>query len=193
MKILLIGGHISPLLAVLEELKKHDSVHVEFVSRRHTMEGDKTPSQESKILETFGYPIHFVKTGRLQRNFSPHTLLSLLKVPFGFLQAFRILSEVKPGIVVSFGSYLSVPVVIAAWLQKIPVITHEQSVHAGLASKINALFAKRVLVSWENSLQYFPKGKTVVTGNPIRKEIFQTKAESKEIAQFLSQATLPIL
>ena len=78
----------------------------------------------------------------------------------------------------SFGGYLAVPVVITAFLLKIPAITHEQTVAVGLSNRIISIFAKKILVSFEKSLKYFPKKKVVLTGNPIRKEIFNLEKKT---------------
>ncbi|MBI4999732.1 glycosyltransferase, partial [Candidatus Gottesmanbacteria bacterium] len=72
----------------------------------------------------------------------------------------------------SFGGYIALPVALAGWLLRIPIITHEQSVVPGLATKIISRIAYRVCVSWPQSLGFFPKEKTRLTGNPIRLAIF---------------------
>ncbi len=191
--VLLIGGHMSPLLATINVLQEDPDISLAVISRRHATEGDKSPSQESVQFAKMGLPVYFLTTGRLQRAFTIHTIPSLLKIPIGFVQAFFLLRRIKPRVVVSFGGYLSVPVVIAAWVYRVPILTHEQSVHAGLANKINSLFATIVAISWENSRRYFPAQKTILTGNPIRPEIFASNAADGEIKEFLHRCALPLI
>ena len=92
-------------------------------------------------------------------------------MPLGFFQALGILSRERPQAVLSFGSYVAVPVVLAAWILGVPVITHEQTLKSGLSNKVIARFAKKVAVSWQDSLSHFPKSKAVLVGNPIRPEV----------------------
>jgi len=111
----------------------------------------------------------------------------LIRLPFGFLQAVHYLLKIQPQLIVSFGGYLAPPAVIAGWFLGVPSLTHEQTVVGGWANKLVARFAKKVFVSWEESVQYFPKDKTIVVGNPVRKAIFDQTQKSKLKNQILSQ------
>lgn len=192
MKVLLVGGHLTPLLAVGQALQKQSAIEIVSIARTHTMEGDKTPAKELSLLQQFG-PVYTIAAGRLQRRFTRYTIPSLLKMPLGFWQAFFLVKKLRPDVVVSFGSYLSVPVVFAAWLLNIPSLTHEQSVRAGLANRINGWFVKKIAVSFSPSQSYFPKDKTVVTGNPLRESIFADIAKSPEVANFLANVKKPLI
>lgn len=175
MKVAVTGGHLTPTLAVIEELK--DAAEIIFIGRRYTSEGDKAKSAESSVIPSLGIPFFPIEAGRLQRQFTIYTIPALLKVPVGFLQAFAILIKAAPDVVISFGGYVALPVVIAAWLQRIPVLTHEQTTEFGLANKIIAYFATKVAVSWESTQSKFPKKKVILTGNPIRKEVLEIKRQ----------------
>lgn len=175
-RIVITGGHLTPALAVIEKLREKDSFkgwEIVFVGRKYAAEGDKTLSVEAKIIPQLGITFLPLTTGRIQRRFTRWTIPSLLKIPLGFLQSFYYLVRWRPAIVLSFGGYLSVPVVFSAWLLGIPIITHEQTTIKGLATKFNSLFAKKIAVSWQKSLDDFPPQKVVYTGNPLRKEIFK--------------------
>jgi UDP-N-acetylglucosamine--N-acetylmuramyl-(pentapeptide) pyrophosphoryl-undecaprenol N-acetylglucosamine transferase len=87
---------------------------------------------------------------------------------------------IRPDVILSFGGYLAVPVVIAGWFLGIPSVTHEQTVVVGYANKVIARFAKRILISWKESAVYFPGNKTVLTGIPLRKAIFDVKSTAFE-------------
>src|SRR3989344_6654527 len=167
MKIAITGGHLSPALSVIEKLSKEDVVL--FVGRKHVFEGDKGLSFEYKTITSLNIPFVELTTGRLQRKFTAHTLFSIVKIPYGLAQSFLILRKFKPDVVLGFGGYLSVPVVIAAHILRIPAIIHEQTQDAGLANRMLANYADRICISWETSAKYFPRGKTIFTGNPIRK------------------------
>lgn len=167
MKLVIVGGHLSPALAVIDALPK--DTNVLFIGRKYVFEGDKAFSLEYKTIVDQKIPFAEISTGRLQRKFTRHTISSLLKIPYGFIQSFFILQKFKPDVALSFGGYLSVPVGIAAFLLRIPLVIHEQTLERGFANKILSIFAKKICISWETSRKYFPKSKTVLTGNPIRK------------------------
>lgn len=160
------GGHFAPALAVIRSLKNDDIL---VIGRKYTFEGDSALSLEYQTLVSLKIPFRTINTGRLQRKVTSRTVPSLLKMPGGFIQAFSILRSFEPDKVVSFGGYISVPVVLAAYFLRIPVVIHEQTFGAGLANKITAPFAEKICISWEASRRYFPKGKTILTGNPIKK------------------------
>ncbi len=174
-KIVICGGHLTPALAVISELQKKGGWEIYYLGRKYAMEGEKTPAAESQIIPQLGVSFMAFNPGRLQRRFTRYTIPSLLRIPFGFLRALTLLLQIRPQTILSFGGYVSVPVVIAGWLLRIPILTHEQTVVFGLASKINAFFANKVAVSFPESLKYFSKKKAVLTGNPIREEIFKIK------------------
>ncbi|MDO8583176.1 MAG: UDP-N-acetylglucosamine--N-acetylmuramyl-(pentapeptide) pyrophosphoryl-undecaprenol N-acetylglucosamine transferase [bacterium] len=167
MKIVLIGGHLSPALSVLEALGPN--AEVLFIGRKYALEGDSALSLEYATITGLKIPFVELNTGRLQRKLTKHTIPSLLKLPFGITKAFLTLSKFKPDVVVGFGGYVSIPVVFCAYLLKIPVVIHEQTLEAGLANKFLAKFATKICISWPTSAKYFPKEKVVLTGNPIRK------------------------
>src|SRR5690606_5935335 len=96
----------------------------------------------------------------------------------GVLQAYSILRKVKPEIIFSKGGFVSVPVVLAAKLAKVPVVIHESDVTPGLANKLALPFSKHIFTVFEQTLNYVPAGKATCTGAVIRQEIFQ--GERKE-------------
>lgn len=174
-KIVFVGGHHTPALAVFAALHRKFKIRnskFEFfwIGHKYSMWGDKSVSAEYQEVTARGIPFFDLKAGKLYRTFHP---LKLLRLPFGFLQAFYYLLKIRPQLIVSFGGYLAPPVVIAGWLLGIPSVTHEQTVVGGWANRLVARFAKKVFVTWEESLKFFPKEKTVVTGNPIRPAIFK--------------------
>lgn len=186
MKVVITGGHITPALGLLPLLKKKHELL--FLIRKNTYEGDRGESFEYKTIQTLGLPYRIIHAGRLNRRFTPYTLISLLKIPLGFLQAFHILIQARPTVVLSFGGYIALPVCLAAALLGIPIVTHEQTVKAGLANRIIAFFAKKVCISLKESATLFPKEKIVFTGNPLRKELLTAP---KEPPSFLREVSNP--
>lgn len=167
MKIVICGGHLSPALSVIENLPKGDKVIV--FGRKHAHEGDDSLTLEYKTMQNRNIPFIPITTGRLQRKLTRHTVPSLVKTPYGFFQSLVALRALRPDVVLSFGGYVAAPVVLAAHVLKIPIVLHEQTLEAGASNRLLARFAKKVCISWESSAAFFPKNKTVLTGNPIRK------------------------
>ena len=175
------GGHFSPALAVMESLPKDWKVIL--IGRKNTFEGDRGLSLEYQIAKNRNLPFEPLTTGRLQRRFTRHSLLSFIKIPYGFFQALLILKKHKPDLVLSFGGYVSVPVVVAAYLLRLPIVIHEQTLQAGLANKIAAKFADKICISWEESRKFFPQKNIVLTGNPLRHEFIKSGKEKVKIGK----------
>lgn len=185
MKILFVsggGGHFAPVLSVLDALPKGSDVLV--VGRKYTFEGEDALSLEYRIAQERGIAFEAITTGRFQRSFTRHTLPSFGKLPVGMVQSLRLLRRYKPNCIVSFGGYVSLPIVFAGFLLRIPIVLHEQTLHAGLANQIAARFATRICLSWATSKTFFPKEKTVITGNPLRKEIIAAKQTKAAVTFF---------
>lgn len=194
MKILITGAHFTPAQAVIEQLRKDPEIEIVYVGRKTTMEGDKTESVESRVLPKLGIRFINLTAGRLSRIPSLNSLISILKIPIGFVQGFWIVFKESPDLTLSFGGYVSVPVVVSSFLLSVPVITHEQTLVLGLANQINSLFADRVAVSFDKDLGLNPE-KVVLTGNPLRTELTdQTVEPGTEVRKFLAgNGNLPLV
>jgi UDP-N-acetylglucosamine--N-acetylmuramyl-(pentapeptide) pyrophosphoryl-undecaprenol N-acetylglucosamine transferase len=173
MRVLITGGHFSPAYAVISELKSRGH-EVMVAGRRYPFEGDLSESMEYALCKMENLRFYEVKTGRFQRKFTSYTVTSLLKTPSGFFSALSILRQSKPDIVMTFGGYIGLPISLAARVLGIPVILHEQTQKAGLASTIIGKFATKICISFDDSRKNFPEARTVLTGNPIRHEVFET-------------------
>lgn len=163
------GGHFASALAVITAMPK--TWDMLLIGRKYAFEADETISFEYKTAESLGIAFRSVTTARLQRKFTRYTIPSFFKLPLGFFQARAILKEYKPDLVLSFGGYVSLPVVVAAAMLRIPIVLHEQTLKAGLSNSIAARFAKAICLSWESSKAFFPTKKTILTGNPLKLDI----------------------
>ncbi len=171
------GGHPTPALAFLEELEKRKpDWRVYWVGRKYAMEGSRVHSSEYRLVQDTRAKFLPLTTGRLQRTFTLHTIPSLFKLPVGFIQSLYYIAKYRPQRILVFGGYIAVPVAVAGFLTGIPVIIHEQVVKPGLANRFLALLAHRICVSFPESTAHVPKGKTVVTGLPLRRGLFHPPA-----------------
>lgn len=181
--IAIIGGHLTPALAVLNELKSQGFEDIIWIGTKYSQTRNNNVSLEYQIVQKTDTPFITLKAGKLWRKFTLKTLIpavqNIILIPYGFIKSFLILIKLKPSVVVSFGGHLALPIVFVAKLIGIKSITHEQTVVLGLTNKIISKFADIVCVSWENSLKFFPKEKTIFTGLPIREEIFPKTLEIK--------------
>ena len=142
-KIFITGGHFAPAKAVIDKLSGWE---IFYLGRKYAMEDEKTEALEFREIKNAHYLV--ITTGRLQRKFFVNwsqSVKALLKIPWGFIQSFFYLLKYRPDVILSFGGYVALPVVINAWFLDIPVITHEQTKSLGLANKIIALLAKKTL------------------------------------------------
>ncbi len=179
MKILITGGHITPAIAVIEELKKSRNVEIVMVGRKYSQVDEKAPSFEYAELKRQNIRFINLKTGRLNRKLSISTLINLILFARGLLQSQKIVGREKPDKILSFGGYLALPIAIAGYFRGILVYTHEQTLVPGLSNRIIGWFAKNIFVAFPQTRQYFPSSKTIISGNPIRSTIF--KASLNEI------------
>ncbi|MDP3973660.1 MAG: UDP-N-acetylglucosamine--N-acetylmuramyl-(pentapeptide) pyrophosphoryl-undecaprenol N-acetylglucosamine transferase [Candidatus Daviesbacteria bacterium] len=167
MKVIITGAHFTPALGVIEELKKIKGIEIVYVGRNFTQEGDQTKSQESLIIPGLGVKFINLTAGRLRKDWSFYAIISILKIPIGFIQAIQIIFREKPDVLLSFGGYVGLPMVVAGWLFSVPTIIHEQTLVSGLTNKISSIFADKIAASFENE-----KNKSfILTGNPIRQEL----------------------
>ncbi len=180
------GGHISPAVAVAQELRQRRPTDILWVGSGAAIERDAAESIEATYRT--------IKTGKLRRYLSIETPLDAIRIPVGIIQAWRLLGSWQDAVVVSTGGFVSVPTVIAARLRGIPTLTHEQTAHIGLATKINARFADVVALSYERSrsLLSTPRGRVIVTGNPLRPAVLNGVAE-QALTAFDLPSNVPLL
>lgn len=171
-KIVLTGGgsagHVTGNLALLPKLQGADW-EIEYIGSRDGI--------EREMIEGIGLKYHPIAVGKLRRYFDLKNLKDPFKVMQGVWQAYHVLRRAKPNIVFSKGGFVAVPVVIGAWLNRIPVVIHESDLTPGLANKLCTPFAEKVCVTFGETLKHLPSEKAVHTGSPIREEVLQGDAK----------------
>lgn len=192
-KIVICGGHLTPALALIEELENQKGLEIVFFGRKKTTARSKNPSLEYEVAKKHQIKFYNLAAGKLQRKFTRYTLSWLFKIPLGFIQSFIYLLLERPNLVVSFGGYLSTPVVFCAWLLGVDSITHEQASVPGLATRANSLFVKKIFLSWPQTQKYFNGDKTVVIGNLVRQSLGQKQKIDAKIANLLKKPQKLIL
>lgn len=177
-RIVITGGHLTPAFAVVECLKR-SGWEIYWFGEKRAVSGKEVKTLEYKVIPKHGIPFYSVTSAKFQRSTRFKSLLFFWKIPIGFFQSLSLLNKIKPRVVLSFGGYLSVPVVVASWILRIPVVLHEQTAAPGLANQLVARFATKVAISFPGSGAVFPSNKIVLTGNPIRKNIFEIAKKRK--------------
>lgn len=181
-KIVLTGGHAATVgIAVVEELQKRfkgSGVEISWIGSKKAIEGSNATTIEYKIYPDIGVKIYPIKAGKIQTKFTKYTILSILKIPVGFIQSLFILTKLSPDVVLSLGGYASFPVVFWAWIFRIPVILHEQTIVAGRASISSSFFSRKIALAREESMKFFPKEKCVITGNPVMSSIISVRSHT---------------
>lgn len=171
------GGHVYPALttvnALREVLAEQDrELTVLWVGARGKL--------EERVAGQAGIEFLPVATGKLRRARNPLGMLTwtnirdLARVPWGAVQALGIVRGRRPDAVVGFGGYVAVPVSVAAWLCRRPLVIHEQTVRLGLANRLLARMAAATAVSSASTLDLLPgraRARAELTGNPIRAEL----------------------
>ncbi len=162
------GGHFYPIIAVAEELRQLAYENKLVETKLYYL--SDTPYDQGKLTEN-GITFRRIPAGKWRRYFSWLNFWDVLKTFLGVIKAVWQLFLIYPDVVFSKGGYASFPTVWAARFLMIPVFVHESDAHPGRANMSAAKFAARIAVSYPETLEYFPKGKTALTGNPIRKRI----------------------
>lgn len=158
------GGHLFPGIAVAEEFLGRDSCNeVLFVGTERGI--------EARVLPRLGFRLEFIDASGIRGKGGLVQLKGLAMLLYGYSQSRKILKSYRPDLVIGVGGYASGPVVLAARGMQIRRFIHEQNAIPGMTNKILAHVAEEVFISLDESRKYFPKEKTLLTGNPVRREI----------------------
>ena len=184
------GGHVSPAVAVIERLRERSVAQGWTLNLLYV---GSVAGVERRTMRDLGVPYRAIQTGKLRRYISLQTPIDLLvRLPFGGVQAFRIVQWFRPDVIFSTGGYVCVPTVAAGRALRIPSLTHEQTALVGLANRVAGRFATQVAVSYPQSARYFKPGKVIITGNPVRSAILRGDA-ARGASRFDFQVDVPTL
>lgn len=158
------AGHVTPNIALIPRLQE-EGYDIHYVGSYHGI--------EKKLMEDMKIPYHGISTGKLRRYFDIKNFSDPFRVLKGYGEASRLMKSLKPDVVFSKGGFVSVPVVIAAKNHKVPAIIHESDMTPGLANKLCIPSAVNICCNFPEAMEHLPKEKAVLTGTPIRQELFQ--------------------
>ena len=162
------AGHVTPNMALVPKLTE-EGYDIAYIGSYDGM--------ERKLIEDIDLPYYGISSGKLRRYFDPKNFTDPFRVLKGYFEAKKILKKLRPYVVFAQGGYVTVPVVIAARRLHIPVIIHESDITPGLANKLSIPSASRVCCNFPETIEHLPKGKAVLTGSPIRQELFQGRRD----------------
>jgi UDP-N-acetylglucosamine--N-acetylmuramyl-(pentapeptide) pyrophosphoryl-undecaprenol N-acetylglucosamine transferase len=163
------GGHLFPGIAVAEEVRGRDPRHpVLFISRGNAF--------ERAALARAGFPLETIAVEGLKGRGRWDQVRALGRLPRAVAQSVSRLREFRPDLVIGLGSYSAGPVVLAAWLLRIPIALCEQNTLPGITNRVLARLADRIFIAFERTGGDFDPDKTRWTGNPLRREIVDAAA-----------------
>lgn len=154
------GGHLFPGLAVAEAMAAQGGAEILFVGSAFGLEARAIPKTR--------FAFHPLRVRGLRGRGVSGLLEGAGRLPLAIAQAWRILGQFRPALVLGVGGYGSVPVALAAWLRRVPLVLLEQNARPGMANRLLAHIASRVCTTFAESASFFPPGKAVHTGNPVR-------------------------
>ncbi len=164
------GGHLFPGIAVADELRSMDrDAEIMFIGTERGI--------ESQVIPKSGYTIRYVEAAGFVGMPLHRKLAALLTLPVSVFRARAMLGEAGPDVVVGTGGYVSVAPVLAARLLGIPTVILEQNLVPGLANRMLGKVADAVAVTYHESMAFFPRSKTYLTGNPVRPGIAEGSRE----------------
>ncbi len=160
------GGHVFPAIAIADAVKKiRPDADILFVGAKGKLEMEKVPAA--------GYPIEGLWISGFQRRLTWQNLLFPFKLIASSWKARQIVRRFRPDVAVGVGGYASGPTLNAAGAAGIPTVLQEQNSYPGVTNRILAKKAAKICVAYDGMERFFPKEKIVLTGNPVRAEVFE--------------------
>jgi UDP-N-acetylglucosamine--N-acetylmuramyl-(pentapeptide) pyrophosphoryl-undecaprenol N-acetylglucosamine transferase len=167
------GGHVFPAIAIANALrKKRPGADILFVGAKGKLEMEKVPAA--------GYPIRGLWISGFHRSFTPRNLLFPLKLLLSTLKAARIIDRFCPSVVIGVGGYASGPTLNEAARKKIPTLIQEQNSYPGITNRLLSKKVNTICVAYEGMERFFPEEKLVMTGNPVRQDLFSHPERKNE-------------
>lgn len=171
------GGHIYPAIAIADEIKRrNENADILFVGAKGRMEMQRVPKA--------GYPIKGLWISGIQRKWSLKNLVVPIKLISSLIKAGRILRTFRPDVVVGVGGYASGPMLRVSSLFGAPTLIQEQNSYAGITNRLLSAHVDRICVAYENMERFFPAGKLLLTGNPVRADLQNLETKLNEAKSF---------
>ena len=158
------AGHVTPNLALVDALREA-GFEISYIGSKEGM--------EKELVQAAGLPYYGISTGKLRRYFDLKNFTDPFRTIKGFGEASSLIKKLRPHVIFSKGGYVTVPVVHAAAARHVPIVCHESDMSPGLANRISLPFATRVCCNFEETRDMIKKGRAIVTGLPIRRELFE--------------------
>ncbi len=181
------GGHIYPALAIAEGIKRrHPEADLLYVGTRWGL--------ETEIVPRTGYPFYAIPAAGLKRGLNPANLTAVMQAGRGLGVSWSLVRRIRPHVVVGTGGYVCGPVVLAAALQGIKTLIHEQNALPGLTNRILSRYASRTAVTFVEAAGYFPaRARIILTGLPVRPEILAVGREQARERLGIADGTFVLL
>lgn len=169
------GGHIFPAVSIANAIKElRPGAEILFVGAEGRMEMQRVPDAGYKII---GLPVAGFDRKHLWKNFAV-----LVKLARSQWKARKIIKDFKPLVAVGVGGYASGPTLKTAGMMGIPTLIQEQNSYAGVTNKLLAQKARKICVAYEGMEKFFPADKIIMTGNPVRQNLFGHSITRQEAA-----------
>lgn len=171
------GGHIFPAISIANAIKKRmPDADILFVGALGRMEMERVPAAGYAIK---GLPVTGLNRSNMLSNIK--VVIHLLK---SLIMARQIIRTFKPDVAIGVGGYASAPTLRAASSCGVPTLIQEQNSYAGVTNKLLAKKASKICVAYHGMEKFFPKDKIVLTGNPVRQDLFSVASKTTEAYQF---------
>ncbi|MGO9568424.1 MAG: undecaprenyldiphospho-muramoylpentapeptide beta-N-acetylglucosaminyltransferase [Desulfomonilaceae bacterium] len=167
------GGHLFPAVAIAQAVKVEDSnADIVFVGTRHGI--------ETRIISDTEFPIRYITARGMRKTGLLNNIFGALEIPVGLVQSLAIIREFRPSFVLGVGGYASGPTLAAAVLLRIPNAIQEQNSVMGTTNRILSRFVDRIFTSWEDTTPTPPTEKTLLAGNPVRRDLLQEESHDED-------------
>jgi UDP-N-acetylglucosamine--N-acetylmuramyl-(pentapeptide) pyrophosphoryl-undecaprenol N-acetylglucosamine transferase len=180
------GGHVYPALAVAEALlRREPGARILFAGSRAGM--------EASIVPRSGLPFAGLAV-RPPRSRAPiRVAVSVAGIGASLVQAFAVLAQFRPSVVIATGGVAAVPTVLAAAVLNVPVVVLEGNAVPGRTNRWLARYSRVIAVSADEATAGLPAGRAVVTGLPVRRDVYTVTREAGCAAFGLQPARKTVL
>lgn len=165
------GGHLYPGIAVAEEFLNRGKNQKIGLEKNNIVFVGTENGIESKIIPREGYLIRFIRAEGIVGKSFIKKIKAFLMFLLSIFDSLSVIKAFRPDIVIGVGGYASVGMILAAHFKGIPTMILEQNSVPGTANRFLSRFVDAIAVTYQESTSYFPRHKTYLTGNPIRKEL----------------------